>query len=172
MSESEQERRQRHFELLSRSRDALDAERDEPDAPTEPVGRTGPGVPGTGDETPAERRRGADRAGDRDRPAGDTGAGRAPARRYRGRLVRDTRADGRSAGPGAPGAPRAARGGGRRGGSAPGAPSGRAGAPGRTPGAGDDGLADALRRLTDLYRQGLITNEEYDRKRRELLDRL
>ncbi len=69
------------------------------------------------------------------------------------------------------GKPVAGRGG--RGGGAPGSPGSSGGAPGR--GNSDGGGADvkeALRKLTQLFNDGLITTAEYDAKRAEILDRL
>ena len=64
------------------------------------------------------------------------------------------------------GQPVAGRGG--RGGRTPGAPGG---SPRQSSGSGAD-VKEALRNLTQLYNDGLITTAEYDAKRGEILDRL
>ena len=89
-------------------------------------------------------------------------------------------------GGGAPGAPGGGAGGqimyrGRpvgngRGGGAPGSP-GSGGGQGRpapkAAASGDDGdVKEALRKLTQLFNDGLITTAEYDAKRAEILNRL
>ena len=66
------------------------------------------------------------------------------------------------------GQPVAGRGG--RGGRAPGAP-GSSGGGRQSSGAGAD-VKEALRDLTQLFNDGLITTAEYDAKRAEILDRL
>lgn len=61
--------------------------------------------------------------------------------------------------------------GGGSGGRTPGAPgTGRNKKP--SSGAGVSNVKDALRSLTQLYNDGLITTAEYDTKRAEILDRL
>ena len=70
------------------------------------------------------------------------------------------------------GQPVAGRGGG---GGAPGSPGSSGGAPGSPRGNSGGGGADvkeALRKLTQLFNDGLITTAEYDAKRAEILDRL
>lgn len=67
------------------------------------------------------------------------------------------------------GQPVAGRGG--RGGSAPGAPGSSAPRGGNSGGSGTD-VKETLRKLTQLYNDGLITTAEYDAKRAEILDRL
>ncbi len=60
---------------------------------------------------------------------------------------------------------------GRGGGRAPGAPSGAPKATSSGAG-GSDEVRDALQQLTKLYQDGLITTNEYDAKRAEILSRL
>lgn len=67
------------------------------------------------------------------------------------------------------GQPVAGRGG--SGGRAPGAPGGGGGQKPSSSGGGAD-VKDALRKLTQLFNDGLITTAEYDAKRAEILDRL
>jgi len=67
------------------------------------------------------------------------------------------------------GKPVAGRGG--SGGGAPGSPGSGGGRPAGNTGAGAD-VKEALRKLTQLFNDGLITTAEYDAKRAEILDRL
>ncbi len=60
---------------------------------------------------------------------------------------------------------------GARGGRAPGAPGAPGGGQRQSSGGGAD-VKEALRNLTQLYNDGLITTAEYDAKRGEILDRL
>ena len=64
-------------------------------------------------------------------------------------------------------------GGGSGGGGAPGSPSRGRQAAGNS-GGGDEGgdVKEALRKLTQLFNDGLITTAEYDAKRAEILNRL
>ena len=58
-------------------------------------------------------------------------------------------------------------------GGAPGAPGGAARAPKNQGQANDNGdVKEALRKLTQLFNDGLITTAEYDAKRAEILNRL
>ena len=58
-------------------------------------------------------------------------------------------------------------------GGAPGAPGGAARAPKNQGQANDSGdVKEALRKLTQLFNDGLITTAEYDAKRAEILNRL
>ncbi len=68
------------------------------------------------------------------------------------------------------GQPVAGRGG--RGGSAPGAPGSGGARPTGNSGGGGADVKEALRKLTQLFNDGLITTAEYDAKRAEILDRL
>ena len=95
-----------------------------------------------------ERNREAGRA----KPEKPSGGASRPGMMYRGKPVA-----GRGSGGRAPGAP-----GGGGGGSAP-APSS----------SGDSAdVKEALRKLTTLFNDGLITQAEYDAKRSEILDRI
>lgn len=67
------------------------------------------------------------------------------------------------------GQPVAGRGGGGR---APGAPGGGTPRPSSGGGGADDDINDTLRKLTQLFNDGLITKAEFDAKRGEILDRL
>ncbi len=60
------------------------------------------------------------------------------------------------------------------GGGAPGAPGSSRGRPPANQGQANDGgdVKDALRKLTQLFNDGLITTAEYDAKRAEILNRL
>ena len=68
------------------------------------------------------------------------------------------------------GQPVAGRGGG--GGRTPGAPGGGGQRGSKSKGGDAVDVKDALRKLTQLYNDGLITTAEYDAKRSEILDRL
>ena len=76
---------------------------------------------------------------------------------------------GRSSGIMYRGQPVAGRGG--TGGRAPGAPGSGGGGSSRNDGGGAD-VKEALRKLTQLFNDGLITTAEYDAKRAEILNRL
>jgi len=93
------------------------------------------------------------KAVDRDRqkkpPPGNKSSGRSSEIMYRGQPV-------------------AGRGGGRT----PGAPGGGGSRGSNSKGGDAVDVKDALRKLTQLYNDGLITTAEYDAKRSEILDRL
>lgn len=101
-------------------------------------------------------------------------------------VLRNAVDNGRSGGNGAPGSGGGGNGGqimyrgkpvgrsGGRGGSAPGAPSGARGRVPQDKGQANEGgdVKEALRKLTQLFNDGLITTAEYDAKRAEILNRL
>lgn len=107
------------------------------------------------DEAPQQkgRGRGAPRSGGGAPGSGGGGGGQIM---YRGQPV------GRGSGGGAPGSPGGGGGGGRR---RPAPKQGQSAS-------GDGDVKEALRKLTQLFTDGLITTAEYDAKRAEILNRL
>lgn len=142
MSNSE-DRRQRDLDLLRKSYKALESEQE--------AGETAPANPGRRKEDP---RQGADDRGQDD----STSDGDDNVMMYRGRPVR-------MGSGGIPGAGSTQKKGTQFRGA------GGAKNKSKKP-AGADQLKTALNKLTELYKEGLITKAEYDAKRRQILDRL
>lgn len=143
-------RRQQQIELIKKSRDALDAEQSSEQSPGQSTGRGGSSPTASGPDE-------SDGHGGRE-------SNGAPVAMYRGRpLVGNKKLATPGAGAATGRRRRQSRGGaGRR---------GRTEAT-STSAPGAEAVKDAIRKLTEMHVEGLITRQEYDRKRQQLLDRL